>query len=395
MALAQMSPQQAAELARQTNLAQRGIVVAQSKFQRKMTYAGAVNPAENRKLVRQVRNVGLITGQMVRVQFTIRNPSTTLTLRPTIWGGFNLLKNVKFVDFSNVTRIDISGRFLNHLNTVRGGRGFGAAEQYPFVADYGQNNNRLQYLPEIPPETTVTAFAVFWVPASYSDTDLTGAVWANVTSANAYLELDFPSDAEISTTATAGNGQAADKAAYYGGAAVVQGIQVEIVQHHYDQIPTANGLYIVPTQDLQNVYELKSTRYTDGFVAGGEVKIQFPTGRSYLSVACNALNGPGVAHEGEWFERIKLEQANSYEYFDLPPDYFAFDSRRRIGLDSPIGMIHYETRSTPIVPEATGNLELMFKVKSGITIDPSAQIETAFEALGPAILPANTFAQSL
>ena len=133
-----------------------------------------------------VRNVGLIKRFFVECAVTVSQGAAETQTKSTI-GLANLFSSVVLTDLNNQVRVSTTGWHLHYLATVRRQLAFGAAFTNSDTSGIGANW-ALNTTPS-PVTTAQTARFFFEVPVSYSDTDLSGAIWANVLNATMNLQL--------------------------------------------------------------------------------------------------------------------------------------------------------------------------------------------------------------
>ncbi len=346
----QLSP---AEIAQQ-NILRRQAVVGNSVKMVQQIYSKAIDiSAENVVNVAppQIRNVGLLLGFIVEVEGEVTNGAMD-TANRTPWGTANILREIRFDDFSNYTRIQTSGRHLSMLNTIRQGFGFGGAYQPNLPMDYGDNFGVFGGPATIAATDTAVSRHVTFVPIAYSSTDLRGSIYMASVAATSNLQLT------LNQNPFTGNGNVIDKV-YSGNAngGWTDNVQVTIYQVYLDQIPRMpDGSPILPIADLNTIYDLKETTYT-GVTQGQDFGMAYSNYRAFLSTLAIYDNG-GVYNAGSDVNYWALAAANGTNIFKYGPKVAALMARMAIMSDLPDATYLFDSRDTPINTINFGNMEL-------------------------------------
>jgi hypothetical protein len=141
------------------------------------------NPQPGTVLTFNVRNVGLIKRLVFFFKATITASAQAQTLTPL--GLANFISNVTMWDLGNNQRINTTGWHLTALSSAKRRGVFGAAYTTDTPLGYGNNNNRVMYAPpSIAGAGSSEVDFYLEVPFVKSDTDLRGAVYADVTQAS-------------------------------------------------------------------------------------------------------------------------------------------------------------------------------------------------------------------
>lgn len=304
-------------------------------------------------------NVGLVTGFTVKVQAKIKNNHATEAMSITDLGVMNLIKNVSFYDPNNQRHIETTGYHIALVNTIKGQKPFGGSAVIDSPVKYGDNYKIIDAPETIAAGATANVVMYYWIPLAYSDTDLSGSVFANVAQSKMRLRLEFATNSTAFILADEPNGL---EAIYKGAAAadcVLEEMQYHCFQHYYDQLPQAsNGQFIVPALDLSTIYLLENT-IQSGLTPNADFKVFYGNLYRYLSTIAIYDNG-GVFNKGTDVKKLALQTANYSTYREGDPETWNLETRKLIGTDLPPAIYLAETRNRPIYTAQTGNQSFVF-----------------------------------
>lgn len=360
--MAQMTQAQVVAL----NGAQRGAILANAVRMVQPLPVQAVDPTKGGVFITTPKNVGFLLGFIVKVTGTVTNGAGTTATR-TEFGGMNLINNVTFQDLNSNTRINTTGWHIGMLNSARQGFVFGGAYQPNVGADFG-NNWSVQVCPATIAASTDAALSqFFYVPISYSNTDLRGGIYAAVTNGTMSLQITLNTAPFIASgDATAG---------VYGGNAGAwktgTNINVAIYQVYYDQLPrdTQTGAVILPVLDINTVYTLKQTTQT-GLTANQDFPFSFPNFQDFLS-AFAVLDNNGTLGVGADVNYWSLQSANATNITKVDPQTAALMARQTFMADPPKGTYYFDYRDRPINTNQFGNMQLIVNPTSSIVAGAS------------------------
>ena len=341
------------------------------------------------------RNVGLVKGFIVKVNATFANAgSTAATL--TNWNAANLLSNVTLYDLDNYQRINTSGWHLNAIGTAKEGFIHGAAilqSATDSPIKYGNNFNAVSATASIAASGTGTVQMYYWVPCSYSASDLRGSIFAGVVNATAYLQLTInPTPVVLNT----GDPTLAVYQQTTTVATTISSATVEVYQVYLDQLPRYQsgpqaGAPILPPIDIATQYRLNNTSLY-GVSVGQDFPIPFSNFQQFLSLSL-IYDQAGTLNGGTDINYFALAAANTYLPFKLDPITQAWITRHKIMTDLPLGSYLFDFRGQPISTNQTGNMQLLLNAISAAT---GTQTLAGFESfalvntvLGAASLPAS------
>lgn len=397
MASSQMTPAQAAQAAAQANAQARAAVLQNSIEALQLIYTQAnINPAVQSVVNVPPRNVGLIRGFYVHVALTATSP-TGVTITRTTLGPSNLLQLVTFNDLSNQQRINAQGWYLPYLDTARRRNQSFSSElatgaltafaggvvnqasgvdtplglQANFTSQFALSGTNTPIMSCPASVTTAAAFQVdmwYYVPISYTDRDLRGAIYAGVVNSVMNLQLTFNA-ANIIATSTADPTLSVFSSSGSTIALTNPLWSVEVYQDFLDQLPFSSQGPILPFQDLSWSYLLNTTFFT-AMSAGQDYPIPFPNFRNIQSMILFYDNG-GTLNHGSDINYLALQSANYTNIFKVSPAMQAIITRNILHVDFPAGGYYFDFRKKPLSTVQYGNLNLV--------VNPS----TVTSALGP------------
>jgi len=354
------------------NSSQRALVVGNAVRMVQPIYSQTVNPNNNPTLNIQPRPVGLITGFLVKVTGGITNGATNGATRTGL-GSANAVQNFTFTDLNNIQRINTSGSHLALLNSARQGFGFGGAYAPNLPMGYGNNWAPFSAPATLAADATGTLTHTYMVPVAYSSQDLRGAIYAAIVNATMNLQITLATSAQLGVA----TGDDPLKAVYTGNTnlAWTGNVQVDVYQIYYDQLPTSNGVPILPLMDLNTIYDIKTTT-VNGLSAGQEFPVDYANFRQFLSTFAIFDNG-GDYNTGSDVNYWSIKAANSTELMRVGPDIAALDARQTFMADPPAGVYYFDHRTKPIDTMSYGNMQL---VLNPITVETGAQLVLGYEA---------------
>lgn len=361
----------------QQNLMARNIVVGNSVKMKQPIYSASINPVQQPVInlgANALRNAGLLLGFIVEVTGEVTNGETDqAVLAP--FGTANIVKQFRFDDLSNYTRIQTSGRHMAMLNTVRQGFAYGGAYAPNLPIDYGDNFDVFEGPATITAEGTADIRQLYYVPISYSPTDLRGAIYMASVGAQANLQI------ELNSAPFTGSGNPVDKV-YTGNAdgAWTDTVTVTVYQVYLDQIPrdSQTGAPILPPLDLDTIYDLKETTFT-GMTEGQDFPMAYSNFRAFLSTLV-IFDNAGTLNGGSDVNYWSLASANFTNFFKVSPRIAALEARHRIMVDLPPGTYLFDSRETPINTINFGNMELNLNASS--VVGSNSRCINGYEAFG-------------
>lgn len=367
---------QAQMQARQSNLAIRNLIVANAVDLIQSIGTQTISnyvAGQSTTLNFAVRNVGLIKRFWVEITANVTQGAAETQTKTTL-GAANFFSQVILTDLNNQTRVSTTGWHLHYLATMRRQLAFGAAFTNSDPAGIGQNWG-LMTTPS--PVTTVQSLRWFYeIPVSYSDTDLSGAIWANVLNATMNLQLVINGNFFVPST---GNPTLAVYKSSTAQLGLLTNIVINVYQNCLDQLPVnpQTGQALLPPLDLEYVYLLNNTNST-GLAAGQDQALPFANWRNFLSTTV-IYDNAGVLNVGTDMTYIALQSANFTNLFKLDPFMLSLLTRTKINDDLAPGVYYIDTRAKPINTLQYGNMQLLFN-PSAVT-NATSQLLVGYESL--------------
>jgi hypothetical protein len=320
-----------------------------------------------------IRNVGLIKRFWIKFDATIAQSSSEVHTRTTL-GGANAISQVVLTDLNNQTRVSTTGWHLHYLATVRRQLAFGAAFANSDLAGIG-NNWALMTCPS-PLSASTTMRWFYEVPVAYSDTDLSGAIWANVLNATMNLQLTVNPNFFVASTANAVQAVYKSNSATLG---VISSMTITVYQNSLDQLPVnpKTGTVILPSMDLEYVYLLNNTNVT-GLAAAQDQSIPYANWRNFLSTFV-IYDNAGALNLGSDVNYLAMQSANFTNIFKYDPFLASLLTRTRINDDFAAGVYYIDSRNKPINTLQWGNMSLVINPSS--VSGATSQFLIAYESL--------------
>lgn len=371
----QMSAAQRQQVAIANNLAARqacirqGVDMWQSIFQ--STFATGAGTVLNIPL----RNVGLVKRLIVRVAMQVQANGLTFNLTP--FGPSNIFSNITFTDLSNQTRINTAGWHLTMISSAKRRRVWGASATTDTPFGFGNNFTSVNASPaQITTNPVVNnVFAFFEIPFAYTDMDLRGAIYANVT--NATFNLQLTVNPSFFVTSAQDPTLAVYQSTTGSAAGLIPNMTVQVYQNYLDQLPIGQNGVILPQLDLSTAYLLNNTP-VGGLVANQDNPIPYANFRDFMSTVA-IFDNAGVLNVGSDVAFWSIQSANFTNILKLDPFTAALLTRLILEDDPPKGTYYFDHRSKPISTIQYGNMQLILN-PSTVTSNASVVL-MGFEAL--------------
>ena len=318
------------------------------------------SPAPGSVLTFTLRNVGLVKRVIVRFKATVTAGATS-TQTLTKLGLANLVSNVTFFDLGANTRINSTGWHLTAVASEKRRQVYGAAYTTDTPNGYGNNNNRVMFAPStIAANGTSEIDFQLEVPFVKNDTDLRGAIYADVTQATMQLQVTLNPNMFVSSTTDP------TLAVYQSGGtdlASLSNLSCQVYQVYLDQLPRINGVPVLPNQDVGTAYLLNTT--ASGLpVANQDNGASFVNSRQYESVAWIYDNNGTLNVNGSDLNYISLQSANFTNIINVDGRMISLMERNILGADFPAGMHMLDFRHRPIDTNQFGNMQLVLNPSS-------------------------------
>lgn len=361
-----------------------GIPVLQNVKSGSMTYS-AGSPTTVNILA---SNVGLIRRFFLVVAGTV-NCASTYSLTRSQGGLANLLSNVQFTDQNNRLRINTTGWHL-HLNaSEKRRRPFGAAlvasTGFDDTCGLGSNFPVMNGPASVTGGTAQNFTMIFEIPVVNSNTDLSGAIYANQTTSNNQLQFTLNPNAFV-------YGSSAFNAAYTASAAVgtslptLTNLTWTLYQDFIDQLPVDNsGFAVLPQQDiswalcLQNMNPGVQVANADNLYSLTPFNVYQNLMLFWDNYTYNGTTGGDVSY-------IKTQISNTYVLRQWDPLMLAVQTRNIVGADMPgthsstnSGAVYsLDFRAKPLSVNQLSSTNIVFKPT---TVNSAAALNIAQEFL--------------
>lgn len=346
--------------AQQENEYKRRAVIANAIKMKQQIFSQTIDPASQNVINvtgNSIRNVGLLLGFVVEVSGAIESLATQATR--TEFGAANMVNQIRFDDLSNYTRIQVPGWYLATLNTIRQGYGYGGVYANNIPMGYGVNYDVYDGPATIGADTTEAVKMQYFVPISYSSTDLRGAIWMSTVSATSNLQITLNPN-PVGTVANNKINFVYTNTA--GGGGWDGPVTVTVYQVYLDQIPRMpNGAPILPDIDLSTVYDLKQTTFSTP-TQGQDFPMAYSNYRSFLSTVAVFDNGGSYANDNVNY--WALQAANFTNIWKVSSSIAALDARMTLMTDMPLGSTFFDSRDIPINTINYGNQELVLNASN-------------------------------
>lgn len=368
--------------AQQANALARGYVLNNAVDEIQQIYAATLTGTIPGQVINvPLRNVGLIKRLYVKVAFQLAQSAAEILTLQTL-GASNILSNVILTDLNNQTRINTSGWHLMAVSTFKNRFPFGSSTGTNSAAGtdcsfgYGTNFQTVQTAPAtITTASAQNCFAIFEVPVAYSDTDLRGAIYANVVNATMNLQLTI-NPVLVAPTATTNTTLSMYKSST-SATGTLSNFQVTVYQNFLDQIPVGNKGPILPALDLSTAYILNNTSVS-ALVANQDNPIPYANFRDFLSTVA-IYDNAGTLNTGSDIGYWALQAANYTNLKKYDPYFASLLTRLQLTVDCPKGMYYFDHRTKPISTVQYGNMSLILN-PSTVT-NSTSQVLVGYEML--------------
>ena len=377
-----LTPAQRAQQAAANNINIRNMLLNNCPDMFQQIYSAGIDPTKQTQVNIPVKNVGAIRGFLVKVSGTVHNSDGALDGTLTPPGASNVLSNIQFTDFTNLVRINTTGWHLSLLNSAKQPLTFGGVYSPNLPVGYGNNWTVFQATSPLAHGEDGTIQYYYWVPITYSRTDLRGIMWAGLNNAAAYLQLTINTALGVA----AGGGTAADplNAVYAGTASITWKsgtlVTITVWQDYLDQVPLvkdANGQPqpLLPQQDQSQFYELKNTVLSP-IVVNNPFLITYANYRVFYSTTV-VFDNAGVLNTGSDVSNWQMITANTTQQFFKGPSEAALFARNTFHADPPAGFYYFSHRDAPISTQNYGNQALQLTASA---VTAGAYAAVGFEA---------------
>jgi hypothetical protein len=323
-----------------------------------------------------LRNVGLVKRIVVEVSGSFAQSAAETHTR-TAWGPANIFSNVILTDLSNQTRVNTTGWHLHAIATAKRGWAWGSAYTNDSPVSVASNYPVISCPASV---TTVQTFRYFMeIPVSMGDTDLRGAIYANVVNATFNLQLTVNPNFSVASTADGTLSVYKSSTAAVG---TLSNMTIIIHQNFLDQLPQSNGQVILPQMDLGTAYLLNNTVVT-GVSSAQDNAIPYANFRDFYSTTLIYQNFGATGVVGADISTWKLQSANYTNLIQYDPFMSSLLTRAVINDDFPAiagsTTYYFDHRVKPVSTIQYGNMQLVFNPAN--VQGASTQMLVGYEAL--------------
>jgi len=306
---------------------------------------GAQSPtALGQTLTWKIKNTGYVTGFYLSMSLTTVIGTAAATLSPR--GLYAYLTRIRFVDYSNVDRLNLSGYQLFVRNSVVSARDSLAGMSNIATATSQSIITTGITTGLINPNVTLTVGTntqrlLMYIPvcADIESGDLRGMLLAETTEGEARLIIE---------TANALYGNANDDFVFNGSGTTTVAFSAatfEVFQvYFYPQ--AVKGVVPKPMMDMRTIYELNgNTRSTDNFSSGTDKYISLMNNRIvkrlFLNYQNNGVLGGSTGNELSTFKYV----VGGGNFISVVPEQIKqFQQLQRVGTPLPKGSYFFEWR---------------------------------------------------
>ncbi len=300
------------------------------------------------------KNVGLLRRFYVEVIVSFATAAGTTACARTPFGPSNIFSNVQFIDFQNQARINTAGWHLSVVNSVKSKASapIGSAEVSDSPLGFGNNFAPITAPATVAASTNATVAMVYEIPICYSDNDLRGAIYMATTGATAQLQMTLNQQFFGAT----GSDPTNYVYLYSGTVPTISSVVVNVYQDYLDQLPMQGNSVLLPAQDLNTVYQLLYTNVS-GLTVNQPFGIPYTNLRSFLSTTL-VYDNAGL-NAGTDLQNVGLQSANNTFIWQKSPRLMAYQTRKMINADMPVGTYYFDHRHSPISTAQFGNMQLV------------------------------------
>jgi len=315
----------------------------------------AASPGPGTVITFYLRNVGLVKRLMMQFKATVTAGATSQQ-NLTKLGLANLVSNVTFFDLGANQRINSTAWHLTAVASAKRRKVFGAAYTSDTPLGYGNNNNRIMFAPSsIAANGSSEIDFQLEIPMCRNDSDLRGAIFADVTQATMQVQVTLNPQMFVSSTAD-------PTLAMYQSAgsdlASLSNLSIQVYQNYLDQLPRiGNGPPILPKLDIGTAYLLNTT--SSGLpIVNQDNGYAFTNARTFESLCFIYDNNGTLNVNGTDLNTINLTSANFTNIYNLNPKMLGMMDRQLLMDDFPAGMYFLDFRHRPIDTNQYGNMVL-------------------------------------
>lgn len=325
----------------------------------------AAGTAPGSVLTVQLRNVGLVKRLLVKITATVTAGAVSAQ-NLTALGLANLVSNFTFTDLANNTRINTTGWHLVALSSVKRRRVWGSAATTDTPLGYGNIYNRTVFAPSSIAALGSSPIVMYYeVPFAFSDHDLRGIIFSDVTQAQMQLAITLNPGMFVASGADATSAMYQSAGADL---ATLSNVTLQVFQNYLDQGPMGKNpqsgqlVPLLPALDIGTAYMLNNTN-TPLPVVNTDNGVAFTNARQFQSLTF-IYDNAGTLNIGTDVNSFAVMSANLVPIIRYDPITAALFGRNTIGDDFPRGMYYFDFRDRPIDTNQYGNMVFIFNPSS-------------------------------
>lgn len=309
-----------------------------------------------------LKNVGLQKRITIEVAAAVTASANGEVNSLTPQGGACFFSNVTLTDLSNYIRINTPSWHLTHVASAKYKQPYGSAIRTSAVDtpfNYGANYVNTQTAPltvTTASNTTNNVFLMFEVPLAYSDKDLRGALFAQVTSGTYTLSLTVNPSLFVLSGSDNSFAMYQSNSNTAGHLGSLYSATITINQNYLDQLPFVGGGYVLPQIDISTMYIFNQSQL-GGLVNNAPNPIAYPNQRAILSTTFVYDDNNTIA-AGK-LSAIQIQTANTTNLISIDQNVMSLWNRNRMQADFPPGVYYIDHRKRPIQTIQFGNESLV------------------------------------
>lgn len=305
----------------------------------------AISLTPNSTYVQTLTLTGIHTGARIRCTATLSNSTSgAIALTQSPYGPYNIINNIQYQDFAGTVRTNTHPAFLNLVTSMKQRAPVNTA-----ASSLSNPNLTIYENPtSVPANGTATVTFELPLPFSYSETNLTGCIPAQVAtgqhSINFQLGNWFGTDPWLSPFVASGT---------------PAGITVSALSvTTYEEYIQPQSLQQIPQLSAATMYGIQGNlSYNKNLIQNQEVLLDYQVARSILSTGFSFNNG-NTFNPGTDISQIRKVIGATQYPFTATPGYVLQKMRRDILADSPQGLYYLGSRSQPIDTTMTGQVQI-------------------------------------
>jgi hypothetical protein len=347
------------------NLAQRQAFIANSKQIRKTLATVSVVPGQSNYAI-PLNNQGALIAVDLLVTLNLTNDSSTAAADPQVGAPYSFFSNINFVDQGNVTRHNLSGRFLYDYMALRSMRAapYGSAVS---LAEGGAEIPPISYpgVPSLAASGTGTVTFMLHVPIAKGWNNTAGMIELQTGNQNQPANLNLTLTNKLNGTPDSPYSQ---KVTITGGTIVPQ-------QLYYQPLTGT----VAPQIDTSVQWALtQSQPDTTNVLTGVQKQVDFQTQFLTSCVGIRYFNGDGYDVDTSISSVLLQANGGTFNMDDSTPLARFLRYRNSPGFDCAPGLFWFDFQNSPLITQAVGVFSATFDI---VTANTGAYMEYFYDWL--------------